>query len=428
MGRDEVLKYVQTFTEVRHDRRFNDRAIRLGHQATHTRQLANLCRRTTGTGVGHDEDTVEGVLLDFIAVTINNRLFRDADHHRLGDFIIRLGPDIDDLVVLLACGYQARGELVFDLFDFCFSGINDLGLGIGDNEVVNTDRGTGPGRQTEAGVHQLVSEDNRGLEARTTIHLVDQAGDRLLLHRLIDQRERYAFRQNAEQQRTTDGGVVKTAVLGALASLFVDVHFVQTHLDAGMQRHGLCAEGALYLIEVGEHHAFTLGVDLFTGHVVQTQNNVLRRYDDRLAVGRRQHVVGRHHQRTGFELCFQGQRYVDRHLVTVKVGVVSRTHQRVQLDRLTFDQQWLKRLDAQTVQRRRAVKQYRVFADNVGQDVPHFRQLALNHLFRGFNRGCMAQRLQLGVDERLEQLKRHFLRQTTLVQTQGRAHGNDRTA
>src|SRR5476651_2702193 len=36
VSRDEVLKYAQAFTEVRSDRCFNDGAVRLGHQATHT--------------------------------------------------------------------------------------------------------------------------------------------------------------------------------------------------------------------------------------------------------------------------------------------------------------------------------------------------------------------------------------------------------
>ena len=40
--RDEVLQYVKAFAEVGRDRRLDDRAVRLGHQTTHTRQLANL--------------------------------------------------------------------------------------------------------------------------------------------------------------------------------------------------------------------------------------------------------------------------------------------------------------------------------------------------------------------------------------------------
>ena len=47
--RDEVLQHIQAFAEVRSNRRFNDRAIRLGHQTAHTSQLANLSGRTTCT-------------------------------------------------------------------------------------------------------------------------------------------------------------------------------------------------------------------------------------------------------------------------------------------------------------------------------------------------------------------------------------------
>src|SRR5690606_8537033 len=112
----------------------------------------------------------------------------------------------------------------------------------------------------------------------------------------------------------------------------------------------------------------------------QTQYHVLGRHDDRLTAGGRQDVVGRHHQRTGFQLGLEGQRNVDGHLVTVEVGVVRGTDQRVQLDGLAFDQHGLKGLDTETVQCRRSVEQYRVFADDLGEDVPHLRQFALDHL------------------------------------------------
>ncbi len=48
VSRDEVLEYVQAFTEVRGNRRFDNRAVRLGHQAAHTGQLADLGGRTAG--------------------------------------------------------------------------------------------------------------------------------------------------------------------------------------------------------------------------------------------------------------------------------------------------------------------------------------------------------------------------------------------
>ena len=115
------------------------------------------------------------------------------------------------------------------------------------------------------------------------------------------------------------------------------------------------------------------------------------------------------------------------HLVAVEVGVVRSTNQRVKLNSLTFDQYWFKCLDTQTVQGWRTVKKYRVFANDFGKNVPNFRQLALNHFLGGFNSGSETTHFKLAKNERLEQLKCHFLRQTALVQTQGRTYGNYRT-
>jgi hypothetical protein len=69
--RDEVLQNVQAFAEVRGDRRLDDRAVRLGHQAAHAGQLANLRRRTARAGVGHHVDGVEGFLADLLAVAVD---------------------------------------------------------------------------------------------------------------------------------------------------------------------------------------------------------------------------------------------------------------------------------------------------------------------------------------------------------------------
>ena len=62
VGGDKVLKYVQTFTEVGDDRRFDDRAIGFRHQTPHTTQLTHLRHTTPGTGVGHHIDRVERFL------------------------------------------------------------------------------------------------------------------------------------------------------------------------------------------------------------------------------------------------------------------------------------------------------------------------------------------------------------------------------
>ncbi|RML80683.1 hypothetical protein ALQ89_06468 [Pseudomonas amygdali pv. tabaci] len=424
---DEVLKYAQTFTEVRSDRRFDDGAVRLGHQTTHTSQLTNLGSRTTRTGVSHHVHRVEGFLVNFDAMTIDDLLFREVRHHCLGHFVVGLGPEVDHLVVLLALGYQAGGVLTFDLFNFFGGRVDDASFFIRDNEVVNADGNTRNGRVGKTGVHQLVSEDHGLFQTNHAVTLVDQLGDRLLLHRLVDDVVGQAGRNHLEQQRTADSGVDDTGVLDAATVTVVD-RFVDTNLDLGMQSRFAGAEYAVDFLQVRKHTTFALGVDRFTSHVIQTQYNVLRRNDDWLTVGWRQNVLGRHHQRTRFELSFQRQRYVNGHLVAVEVGVVRSTDQRVQLNSLTFDQYWFKRLDAQTVKRWRAVQKHRVFANYFSKNVPDLWQLALDHLLGSFDGRGQATHFQLAENERFEQLESHFFRQTALVQTQGRTYGNYRTA
>ncbi|AKA27550.1 hypothetical protein PCL1606_61070 (plasmid) [Pseudomonas chlororaphis] len=426
VSRDEVLEYAQTFTEVRSNRRFDDGAVRLGHQTTHTGQLTNLCCGTPRTRVGHHVHRVEGFLLDFVAIAVDHFLFREVGHHRLGNFVVRFRPKVDHFVVLLALGYQAGGVLALDLFHFIGSSTDDAGFLVRDNEVVNTDGNAGNGRVGKTGVHQLVSEDHGLFQTHHAIALVDQLGDRLLLHRQVDDIEGQAFWHNLEQQRTTDGSVDDTGV-GHAATITIVDGFGDPHLDLGVQCGFASTEHTVDFLQVREHTTFALGVDRFTSHVVQTQYNVLRRNDDRLTVGRRQDVVGRHHQRTRFQLGFQGQRYVHGHLVAVEVGVVRGTDQRVQLDSLAFDQYRFERLNAQTVKGRCTVEEHWVFADHFGENVPNLRQLALDHLLRGFDGGGQATHFQLAENERFEQLESHFLRQAALVQTQGRTYGNYRT-
>ena len=196
---------------------------------------------------------------------------------------------------------------------------------------------------------------------------------------------------------------------------------MHTYFNAGMEMHLLVTQRTHHFFGIRKHLAFTLCIYTVTADVIQTQYHVLGRADNRLAVGGGKDVVGGHHQRTGFELGFQGQRYVYRHLVTIEVGVECRTNQRVQLDSLTFNQYRLKRLNTQTVKGRRPVQHYRVFANHFGEDIPHLSCFALDHLLGRLDGGRQTTTFQLGKDERLEQFQRHLLGQTTLVQLQRRA-------
>ncbi len=184
----------------------------------------------------------------------------------------------------------------------------------------------------------------------------------------------------------------------------------------------------MHFSQIGKERAFALAVDLFARGVIKTQHDVLRRHDRRIAVRREQHVVRRQHERACFQLRFERERNVHGHLVTVEVGVERGAHQRMQLDRLAFDQHRLERLNAEPMQRRRPVQHHRVLADDLFQDVPHHRLARLDHLLRGLDRGRQPLQFELVEDERLEQLERHQLRQTALMQLQLRADDDHRAA
>src|SRR4029078_5901353 len=100
----------------------------------------------------------------------------------------------------------------------------------------------------------------------------------------------------------------------------------------------------------------------------------------------------------------------------------------MQLDGLAFDEHWLESLDAQAMQRRRAVQQDRMLADDFFEDVPDFRTFTLDQALRGLDGRRVATDLQLLEDEGLEELERHLLRQAALVEAQRRTDHDDRTA
>ena len=207
VGRDEVLKYVQTLAEVGSDRRLDDRAVRLGHQATHTGQLADLRGRTTRPGVGHHIDGVERILLDLLAFAIGDPLLAELSHHRARHLVIGVRPDVHHLVVALTVCDQTGGVLVFDLFYLGLCRSQDLRLLRRDDHVVDTDGDARTSCLAEPEVHQLVGKNHRVFEAKSTIAGIDQARDGLLGHRLVDQVERQPLGHDVPHQRTAYRGV-----------------------------------------------------------------------------------------------------------------------------------------------------------------------------------------------------------------------------
>src|SRR5204863_5029459 len=97
---DEVLQHGQTLPEVGLDRPRDDLALRVGHQATHAGDLADLHHVASGARVDHDPDRVGG---------------REVVHHGLADLGPRAGPDLDELATTLGVGDDTALVLLLDL-------------------------------------------------------------------------------------------------------------------------------------------------------------------------------------------------------------------------------------------------------------------------------------------------------------------------
>src|SRR5690242_12560474 len=69
-----------------------------------------------------------------------------------------------------------------------------------------------------------------------------------------------------------------------------------------------------------------------------------------------------------------------------------------------------------------------MLANHVFENVPNHGLLLLHHFLRLLDGGAMALSFELVVDERFEQLERHFLRQTALIELQLRTDHDDGTA
>src|SRR3954447_4098962 len=97
----------------------------------------------------------------------------------------------------------------------------------------------------------------------------------------------------------------------------------------------------------------------------------------------------------------------------------------MQLDRLALDENRLEGLNAKAMQGRGPVEEHRMFADHLFENVPDLRLLFLYQLLRLLYGLAKALRFKPRIDERLEQLERHFLREPALMQFELRTDHDD---
>ena len=419
-GRDEVFEGGQTFTEVGLDRDFDGLTGGGSHQASHTCQLTDLVDRASCTGIRHHMNRVVALRLHVVLELCSNLLG--------GLFPLGYGQTIALLV-----GDKAALVLAVDLSDLLLGNMDHLVLAFRNKHI-----GNGYGQSALGGVlvaHRLDGVKHLGgdVEAVNTDALVDDLSEFLLaagehdfevelLGRVRTVYETEILRNALVEDQAARGRVYDSG-LGLAAHLLG-----QTNLDRRMDADNALVISHKSLIDVAEYLAGArLGVAV-DGQIVGAEDHILRRDSNRLAVLRLEQVVRGQHQQTGLSLCLCGQRNVNCHLVAVEVGVECGTYQRMQTDGAALNENRLERLNAQTVQGRRTVQHDRVTLDDAFEHVPNLGLCALDHLLGGLDVGGGAVLDQLLHDEGLEQLERHFLRQTALVDLEVRTDDDNRTA
>ena len=377
--------------------------------------------RTTRARIGHHVDRVglhqaAGICIDF---SLTRRI-----HHGIRHFVCAGRPGIDNFIVLLTARDQTVSILTLILSCQLTCLFHEDRLGSRDLHIVLTERNTRFTGLGKTEPHDLVTEDDRRFLTAQAINLIDQITDVLLGHQTI-----YKLRSDAfhARQDIRDFEAAWRCIDHRCVRITLGINALIASLDLGVQCHDFIVERMVQLIHSRDQQSLTWLTFFIEREIVKAKNDILRRNDNRLTIRGRQDVVRRHHQNARFELSFQRERHVHRHLVAVKVSVKGCADKRVQVDGFAFNQLWLKRLNTKTVKRRRAVEQNRVLADNLFKDIPDFRLFFFNQLLGSFNSASKTFCVKTGIDKRLEQLKRHLLRQTALMQFQIRANHDDRT-
>src|SRR5579862_2006493 len=175
--RDEIFQHRQSFAEVGGNRRLDDLARWLCHQAAHPGELADLLFRSSSAGVGHD---VNRVHLAFFVAALH------FSEHLVGNFFRNSRPDFDDLVVALAVGDGAVQVLLLNVDHLLFGVLHQNLLAIGDDHVIDADRQAGACGEAEAKLLHFVEHLDRGLEPELQVGVVDQSADAFLLEQAVD--------------------------------------------------------------------------------------------------------------------------------------------------------------------------------------------------------------------------------------------------
>ncbi len=155
---------------------------------------------------------------------------------------------------------------------------------------IDTEGNTSTSGVTESGVHQLIRKYHGFLQTLLPITEVNNAGDRLFVHDLVNRIETHSLRKNLRQQGTTHGRLNDAAIELKLTIITVKVLFY-ANADIRLQVQRLTLISSMNLGNIRKHHSVTQRIHTLAGHKVQTQYDVLRGNDNWFAVGWRKNVV-----------------------------------------------------------------------------------------------------------------------------------------
>ena len=172
VGRDEELEHGEALDEARLHRLLDDLALRIGHLTAPAGELADLLDVAAGAGGGHHVDRVERV---------------EVGPGGSGDLDVGFTPDLLHLAAPLLLGEEAVVVLVAELVDHRLVRTEDLGLLLGGHDDVVLGHGDGgAGREVEADLLEHVEDAGHLVGAVEGDQLVDEGGQPLLGHRVVD--------------------------------------------------------------------------------------------------------------------------------------------------------------------------------------------------------------------------------------------------
>ena len=214
---------------------------------------------------------------------------RNVFHHFVSNLIGAGSPDINDLIVFFTLGDKTVLILLFKLFNLSLGFFNQSLFCIGNDQIVFTERDTGLTCVLEAQSHDAVDKHNGFFLAAVAVNGIDDFTDFLFTQQTVNQRERniLMFRQRLGNNDTS-----RRCLNQAFLKLAVVVHIFETAFNLGVQVHNFLIQSQLNFVKVREDHSFAGHAFSIIGQVVDTQNHILGRNDNRFTRSRRQNVVG----------------------------------------------------------------------------------------------------------------------------------------